>query len=275
MRNPYKTQTSKILDIKEEGSESKLFVLKSPKGFKFKSGQFVQISLPGFGEAPFSICSDPSEKNSFEICAKKIGTLTTALHKVKRGESIGMRGPYGNPFPVKLVEKKDLILVAGGIGIEPLRSVILEILSNRSKYQKVQLLYGACSEKDLLFIDEYDKWRNGLEFFLTLNKPKSDPRKNLPSKWKCQTGVVTNLFDKARIYRNAVAFLCGPPVMYKFVIKKLKELDFKDEDIYLSLERRMHCGIGACNHCAVGSFSVCKDGPVFSWAQIKDIRGAI
>jgi NAD(P)H-flavin reductase len=275
MKNPYKTQSVKILDVKEEGSGSKLFTLKSPKGFKFKSGQFIQISLPGFGEAPFSICSSPNEKKSFELCVKKIGTLTNQFHKMKKGENIGIRGPYGTSFPVKLLESRDLILVGGGIGIEPLRSVILEILGNRNKYQKVQLLYGACSEEDLLFASEYDKWRSGLDFFLTLDKPKGDPGKNLPSKWKCQTGVVTNLFEKVRIYRNAVAFLCGPSVMYKFVIKKLKELNFKDEDIYLSLERRMHCGVGACNHCAVGSFSVCKDGPVFSWAQLRDIRGAI
>ena len=274
MKNPYKIQTSKILKIEKEGSESKLFTLKAPKDFKFKGGQFVEVSLPGFGEAPFSICSDPSQKNNFEICARKTGVLTSELHKMKKGESIGIRGPYGAPFPIKLVEKRDLLLVAGGLGIEPLRPIILEILSNRKKYQKVQLLYGACEEDDLLFSGEYEKWRSGLEFFLTLDKPK-DIFGNLPKKWKCQVGVVTNLFDRAKIYRNAVAFLCGPPVMYKFVIKKLKELDFKDEDIYLSLERKMHCGVGVCNHCAVGSFSVCKDGPVFSWERIKDVRGAI
>lgn len=274
MKNPYKTQSVKILDIKQEGSGSKLFIFRSPKGFKFKGGQFIQVSLSGFGEAPFSICSNPGQKNSFEICVKKIGVLTSKLHEMKKGESIGIRGPYGVPFPIRLVEERDLLLVAGGLGIEPLRPIILEILGNRNKYQKAQLLYGACDEGDLLFADEYEKWRNGLEFFLTLDKPK-DISKNIPVKWKCQTGVVTNLFDRARIYKNAVAFLCGPPNMYKFVIKKLRELNFRDEDIYLSLERRMHCGVGVCNHCSVGSFSVCKDGPVFSWAQIKDARGAI
>ena len=274
MKNPYKTQTSKILKIEEEGSESKLFTLKAPKGFKFKGGQFVEISLPGFGEAPFSICSDPNKKSNFEICVKKIGLLTGKLHQMKKGESVGIRGSYGAPFPIKLIEKRDLLLVAGGLGIEPLRPIILEILNARNKYQKVQLLYGACEEGDVLFAKDYEKWRNGLDFFLTLDKPK-DISKNIPVKWKCETGLVTSLFDKVKIYKNAVAFLCGPPAMYKFVVKKLKELDFKDEDIHLSLERRMHCGVGVCYHCAVGSFSVCKDGPVFSWAQIKDVKGAI
>lgn len=270
MKNPYQTQSAKILKIDDEGSQSKLFTLEAPKGFKYRSGQFVMISLPGFGEAPFGFCSDPSLKNKFGICVRKAGMLTGALHNLKAGARVGVRGPYGRPFPIEIAQKRNLLLVAGGLGLEPLRPAIWEVVRNRAKYQKVQIFYGVCEESDLLFTKDYDAWKKKIDLHLTLDKPKG-----VKIPWACNIGVVTTLFDKVKLHENPVAFLCGPPVMYKFVIKKLKELNFKDEDIYLSLERRMHCGVGVCNHCAVGSFFVCQDGPVFSWAELKDIRGAI
>lgn len=270
MHNPYQTQTVKIIKIEDEGSRSKLFTLEAPRGFTVRSGQFVEISLPGFGEAPISLCSDPSAKNKFELCVRKMGMVTGALHALKAGDKVGVRGPYGRPFPAELGKKRNILLVAGGLGLEPLRPAIWEIMKNREQYKKVQIFYGACDENDLLFTKDYDEWKKKIDLHITLDKPKG-----LQIPVACGTGVVTTLFDHVKLYENPVAFLCGPPVMYKFVIKKLKELAFLDSDIFLSLERRMHCGVGVCNHCAVGSFFVCQDGPVFSWAELKDIKGAI
>jgi len=270
MKNPYQTQSVKILKIEEEGSRSKLFTLEAPRDFRYKSGQFVEVSLTGFGEAPFCICSDASVKNKFEICVRKVGMATGALHAMKVGARVGVRGPYGRPFPVELAQKRNLLLVAGGLGLETMRTAIWQIVKNREQYQKIQLFYGACDENDLLFTKDYDAWKKKIDLRLTLDKPKG-----IKIPWTCNVGVVTALFDQIKLHENPIAFLCGPPIMYKFVIKKLKELNFKDEDIYLSLERRMHCGVGVCNHCAVGSYFVCQDGPVFSWEQLRNIGGAI
>lgn len=270
MKNQYQPEPVKILKIEDEGSKSKLFTFVAPRGFNVRSGQFVQISLPGFGEAPISICSDPSLKNKFELCVRKAGMVTGALHNMKVGEKVGVRGPYGRPFPVEMGKQRNLLLVAGGLGLEPLRPAIWEIMKNREEYKKAQIFYGACDENDLLFVKNYDEWKKKIDLHITLDKPKGGK-----TPMACGTGVVTTLFNKVKLYDNPVAFLCGPPTMYKFVIKKLKELAFLDSDIFLSLERRMHCGVGVCNHCAVGSFFVCEDGPVFSWAELKDIRGAI
>jgi NAD(P)H-flavin reductase len=272
MKNPYDTQTVKILKIQDEGSDSKLFTIQAPRGFLYRSGQFVMVSLLGYGEAPISICSDPSLKNKFELCVRKAGMVTGAMHAMKIGDKIGIRGPYGRPFPVALAEKRNLLLVAGGLGLEPLRPAIFEIIKNREKYKKVQIFYGARTEDDLLFRGEYDLWmKNGIDFNLCLDKPTGKFKMKHP----VIQGVVTVLFEKIPLAESPIAFLCGPPIMYKFVLEKLTKSGFKNEDIYLSLERRMHCGVGVCNHCAVGSFFVCEDGPVFSWAELKDIRGAI
>lgn len=272
MKNPYQTQSLKILKIKDEGSWSKLFVIEAPRDFKYGSGQFVEISLPGFGEAPISICSDPSVKNKFEICVRKVGMVTGALHAMKVGQKVGVRGPYGRPFPVELAQKRNLLFVAGGLGLEPLRPAIWEIVKNRKKYKKVQIFYGARTEDDLLFRNEYDLWlKKDIDFNLCLDKPSG----KFPLKCPFIEGMVTALFEKVPLAENPIAFLCGPPVMYKFVLQKLAKAGFRDEDIYLSLERRMHCGVGVCNHCAVGSYFVCQDGPVFSWAELKDVKGAI
>ncbi len=272
MKNPYDTQSVKILKIQDEGSRSKLFTIETPRDFSYRSGQFVEVSLPGYGEAPISICSDPSLKNRFEICVRNAGMVSSALHAAKVGDRIGVRGPYGKPFPLAQAEKRNLLLVVGGLGLEPLRPAILEIVRNRKNYKKVQIFYGARSEDDLLFRNEYESWlKNEIDFNLCLDKPTGKFKLQCP----VIQGLVTVLFEKTPLAEDPLAFLCGPPVMYKFVLEKLKKAGFLDRDIYLSLERRMHCGLGVCNHCAVGSFFVCQDGPVFSWERIKDIRGAI
>lgn len=272
MKNQYAPQAVRILKIEDEGSNSKLFTFETPKNFKYQSGQFAEISLPGFGEAPFCICSDSSEKNKFQVCVRNVGAVTAAMHGLRAGDKVGVRGPYGRQFPVELAKKRNLLITVGGLGLETVRTAIFEIIKNRKQYKKVQIFYGARTEDDLLFRKEYDLWmKNDIDFHLCLDKPTDKVKMSCP----IIQGMVTVLFEKVPLAESPVAFLCGPPVMYKFVLEKIIKAGLQDEDIYLSLERRMHCGVGICNHCAVGSFFVCQDGPVFSWDQLKEIRGAI
>ncbi len=274
MFNPYQTQTAEIISIKQQADFVKLFKLKlkSQKTFKFTPGQMIVLSVPGFGEAPFALCNSP-ESEYLELSIRKVGRVTEKLHSLKIGEKVGLRGPYGQGWPVtkiknKKTERKNLLLVAGGLGIIPLRPLILAKNKPVSTNTKIQVFYGARTVKEFLFKNEFKIWqRNGIDLQLTVDKKSPD--------WKGQVGPVTTLFDKFSPGDKAIAFLCGPPIMYKFVLAKLKEYNFANEDIYLSLERRMHCGIGVCQHCAIGTKYVCKDGPVFRYSEIKDIAGAL
>jgi sulfhydrogenase subunit gamma (sulfur reductase) len=306
--NPYQSRTAKIVRIFDQAPgiklfefvfEKKHFKLSLEEDFYFNPGQFIILSLPGFGEAPFAPCNDMRSKN-LELCVRKTGKLTDKLHGLKRGDEVGIRGPFGVGWPVgrhcgesrpagrrgnlerislsagsplclpadRDDRKKNLLIVAGGLGMIPLRSLILSKDLFFGKEALVQIFYGAKSPEEFLFKDEFADWRKkGIDLQLTIDK-------ECPG-WSECVGLVTVLLDKRNIVPDAKAFLCGPPVMYKFSLQKVKERKFKDEDIYLSLERRMHCGVGVCQHCAVGPFYTCKDGPVFSYKQIKDIQGAI
>ena len=171
----------------------------------------------------------------------------------------------------RLRKKRNLLLVGGGCGFVPLRSVINNYFDNPQVYKRIQIFYGCKSVDDILFSREFKQWKKHFDFHLTLDKATTGEKRDL----SCNTGVVTKLFTKYKVLDDAVALLVGPPIMYRFVLQELKKLKFKPEDIYFSLERRMHCGVGTCQHCAIGSYYVCKDGPVFSWDQIKDVAGVI
>lgn len=308
MINPYDTKSAKIVKITDQTPDIKLFEfafnkmhfqLRLDEDILYKPGQFVILSLPGFGEAPFAPCNDTQNKN-IELCIRMAGRLTSKLHTLKAGDKVGIRGPYGvgwlfdrhceesreagrrgNPeqlplstgSPLRLLadrddNKKNLLIVVGGLGLIPLRTLILGKNYFLEKDAKVQIFYGVKHPSEMLFRNEYDDWRkNGINLQLTIDKVCED--------WKGCVGLVTKLFDVASLVPNARAFICGPPVMYKFVLEKLKKHGFGDEDIYLSLERRMHCGAGVCQHCAVGPYYTCKDGPVFQYSRIKNIQGAI
>lgn len=278
MLNLYQPQPVRIIKIKKQSPIVKLFTLrfldnKLQKEFYWQPGQFIEVGLPGFGEGPFAICSANQEKKNFEVCARNVGQLTNKIHQLKKGDQLMVRGSYGNGFPE--IDKTETLLVAGGLGIIPLRSLILTQIKKRLA-DKLTLFYGAKTPQDFLFRDEFRKWEKaGLKLHLTIDK-------SCPG-WNSCVGVVTVLFDKvfknpnylSNQAPNQLAILCGPPVMYKFVLEKLHQYGFRDENIYLSLERRMHCGVGVCQHCAIGSKYVCKDGPVFRFSEIREIRGAI
>jgi sulfhydrogenase subunit gamma (sulfur reductase) len=275
MLNPYQTKTAKILKISDQVSGIKLFELgfdkmnfqlKMDEDSKINPGQFIILSLPGFGEAPFAPCN--KQGGNLQLCIRAVGKLTNKLHSLKVGDKIGIRGPFGNGWPLVTSSKKNLLIVVGGLGLIPLRTLILGKNQFLGKGAKLQIFYGARHPDEMLFRNEFERWeKNGIDLQLSIDK--------MCEGWKGCVGVVTKLFDVASVVKDARAFICGPPVMYKFVLEKLKKHGFEDEDIYLSLERRMHCGIGVCQHCGVGSFYTCKHGPVFRYDQIKNVQGAI
>ena len=221
------------------------------------------VSLPGFGEAAISISSDMNETKFFQLTVRKVGELTSKLHLLKKGDLVGIRGPYGRAFPANLGKGKDILIVAGGCGIEPVRPLILDAVRNPKKYQKVYIFYGARNEDALVYAKEYSKWKKVCDVNISLDAPKTK---------KFKKGVVTTLFDIKKIPKDAIAYICGPPVMYKFVIGKMMEQGFDPNNIFMSLERHMDCAQGVCQHCAIGPFYVCKDGPVFSYAELKNFK---
>lgn len=272
MKNIYQAQPVKIVDIKKEAEDIKLFTFKfinkkDQDGLRFNPGQFFILSVPGFGEAPFAYSSSPEEKKYFQTCIQERGTLTSGLFKLKKGDRLGIRGPYGNGWPKQLFSKRNLLLIGGGLGLFPLRPLIRTIVHAPNKFKKVQIFYGSRSPNLLLFKNEYQLWGKRAQLSLTCDQPAPG--------WKGHVGVITTLFDCEKLIDNPIALVCGPPIMYKFVVQKLKELGFKDQDIFMSLERRMYCGIGTCQHCVTGTKYVCKDGPVFSYAELKEMPGAI
>lgn len=242
--------------------------------FNFQPGQFVEVSIFGVGEAPFSISSPPDCSSKFELVVRRVGNLTKRLHSMKEGDKIGIRGPFGRGFNVKELEGRDLLFVAGGIGIVPLRSLIKHVLSekNRARFGKIFILYGSKTPKYMLFMDEIEKWRKVRDVEIRLSVDYCPDG----VEWKYRVGVVTNLFTLIDVKdpKNTTALVVGPPVMYKFVIKCLKEIEIEDKDIFVSLERRMKCGMGKCGHCQINGVYVCKEGPVFRYSEIKHLPEA-
>lgn len=274
MYNPYQTQPAKIIKIENQTPGIKLFEFKTQKTIKHEPGQFIELSLPGFGEAPFAPCNEPGK--NLELCIRAAGRLTNKLHELKKDDKVGIRGPFGKGWPTDKQlsqwnngsKKKNLLIVVGGLGLVPLRSLILAKEKFFKKETIIQIFYGARTPDDFLFKNEFFQWRKqGVDLQLTIDKECSG--------WNQCVGVVTVLFDKKNVVPDSRAFLCGPPIMYRFVLRKLKEHGFADKNIYLSLERRMHCGLGVCQHCGIGQYYTCKDGPVFQYSEIKDIQGAI
>jgi NAD(P)H-flavin reductase len=236
-----------------------------------RPGQFVEVSSLGIGEAPISISSSPSRSNgSFEICVRKAGDVTAALHGLEPGDAIGVRGPFGRGFPIEKYRGKDLLFAPGGLGLAPLRSLINEVLDERALFGRVIILYGARNPGELLFKEELQAWadRSDLELHLTVDRGDEA--------WTGHVGVITTLFKDISINpRNTVAVTCGPPVMYRFVLMELLGKGLSEGNIYLSLERRMKCGVGKCGHCQINHIYTCQSGPVFSYREIKGLEEAL
>lgn len=262
-----------IENVEELTYDTKLYRLKfkyncqcdSSSENDYKPGQFVQVSALGAGEAPISICSSPTEKGCFELCIRNVGLVTGALHNLKKGDELGIRGPYGNSFPIEELGGQGLVFIGGGIGLAPLRSVIKFVLDNRNNYGEVIILYGARTKEDIVFADELDEWsrQEKVKVFTTIDKAQEG--------WTGHVGVVTTLIDKIKNVSGYKAFVCGPAIMIHFTIKELLDAGWAEEDIITTLERHMKCGVGKCGHCYIGGKYVCTDGPVFTYAQINSL----
>jgi sulfhydrogenase subunit gamma (sulfur reductase) len=272
-RTIYSPTLLTIQDVRSLTREEKLFEISLPFPLELnhQAGQFVEVSLLGVGEAPFCISSAPSRsEHSFQLCIRRAGSLTHALHTLSPGDQVGIRGPYGRGFPLERFRGMDILFAPGGMGLAPLRSAIWEVLDDRKQYGRVVILYGARNPSELLFLEDIAAWRERDDVELHVTVDAGD------EKWKGNVGVITTLFPKIRLSpRNTIAMTCGPPVMYRFVIMELLSRGIPEGKIWLSLERRMKCGVGKCGHCQIGHVYTCQDGPVFSYAEVRHLEEAL
>ncbi|MBE0410276.1 MAG: FAD/NAD(P)-binding protein [Anaerolineales bacterium] len=264
---------ARLESIKQLTELEKVFKLNLPDGISLghRPGQFVEVSSLGIGEAPISISSSPSRSNgSFEMCVRKVGDVTSALHNLEVGDTMGIRGPYGRGFPYEKFRGKDILFAPGGLGLAPLRSLINQVLDERALYGRVIILYGARNPSELLFKDELKEWgeRDDVELHLTVDRGDES--------WTGHIGVITTLFPQISVYpRNTVAITVGPPVMYRFVLMELLGKGISEGNIWMSLERHMKCGVGKCGHCQINHIYACQSGPAFSYAEIKGLEEAL
>lgn len=268
----YYPEMAEISAVKRFTEKEKWFEITLPGGRSLghQPGQFVQVSMFGAGEAPISITSSPTKKGAFELCVREVGMLTELLHGLEVGAKLGIRGPFGQGFDVEKLKGKDIMIVGGGIGIVPLRSLINYIIDNRKDFGRLIILYGAKSPEELLYPDELKKWEadKNIEYHVTVDQGNSD--------WKGNTGVITTLIPPLDLdLENTITAVVGPPIMYKFVLMTLKTKRVPDENIYISFERRMKCGVGKCGHCQINHSYVCQDGPVYHYPEIKNLQEAI
>ncbi len=268
--NPYLPMKAEIISVVQETSSDldiKTFKLKFADGFKmdFMPGQFIEFSIPGIGEAPFGFASNPLEKDFIELSIKRTGTLTDAMHSLKVGDTAWIRGPFGNTFPIDKIKGNDIVYIAGGLGLAPLRPLITYVFdeSNRGDFGKIQMLVAARSSQDFIYFDQFEEWRKIPDTSVTLTIDRDEPN------WKERVGFPHILAGEMEFDLNkTVAVLCGPPIMIKFVSQKLMEMGLPKDKIITTLEMRMTCGVGKCGKCNIGHQYVCVDGPVFSLDEL-------
>jgi len=267
---PYNPMKGRIIEAYMLTEKEKFFRIKLEGGKELghEPGQFVMVSILGFGEAPISICSSPTDKGYFELTVRAVGTLTNQMHKLQNGDLIGIRGPYGKGFPVDNMFGYDVLILGAGLGIVPLRSLVRYITSHRNDFGNVQILLGCKTPKEMLYTKEIDEWmkRSEIKFNCTVDKADSE--------WEGNVGLITTLIPGVDINpERTYACIVGPPIMYKFAIVNLLDKKIPDHQILVSLERRMKCGLGKCGHCQLEGLYVCQKGPVFTYEQIKQYKG--
>ena len=268
----YLPQMATVEDISQMNVTEKYLRLAMDDGpFDFTPGQFVEVSIAGFGEAPITISSSPTQTDGIELVVRKVGRVSGAIHDLKRGNKLGIRGPLGNGvYPVEECKGKNLVFICGGLGLVPQRSFINYVLDNRSDYGDVAILQGAKNFDFRLFTPEIEAWnkRSDVQMLETLDE--GDAR------WKGNIGVVTKLIAKVKTdLKSAKILVCGPPIMYKFVLMALADHNVPHENIFLNLERKMKCGVGKCGHCQINNTYVCMSGPVFRYSDLASLPEAI
>ena len=273
MENPYIPELARITDIRDESPKVRTFTiaLRNERPFPYKPGQFVELSVFGTGEFPVSISGILAPaRGGFRVSVRQSGAVTTNMMKLPVGATVGIRGPFGNGFPLDALAGRDVLLIAGGVGISPLKYLAECLLEQRDRYGKITLLYGSVSPSEVLFRDVLESWggeegrRNGLETVLTVDAPSDG--------WEGNVGVVTELLGKVEVSPEKTnAVICGPSVMMRFTTERLIAMGFPGDHLFLSFERRMQCGMGMCGHCMIGEKRVCLDGPVFEYEAVKGV----
>jgi NAD(P)H-flavin reductase len=264
--NPYQPNLARIVRIDKLVENTQLFTLRFldehlVRNFRHQPGQFIMLSIPGTGEMPISISSSPSRPGVLELCVRRVGRVTSALYRMRTNDVVGIRGPYGNGYPMEEIAGHDLLLAAGGLGMAPLRSLLWYTLDHRDQFNNLTLMYGSKRPEDMLFREELVALvdRADINCLLTVD---ADPS----GTWKNHVGLLPTMFDYARIDpARTYAAVCGPPVVYKFILQRLLKLGFPKNRILMSLERRMKCGVGKCGHCSIGYKYTCLHGPIFTY----------
>lgn len=270
MSNAFLPVPALVEKIVVETPTIKTFVFRPAEPILFKAGQFVQLEVPGLGEAPFTPSSSPFDSEHLEITILKAGLVTDALHELEPGVTLGIRGPFGKGYPVKKLEGQNVLVVGGGVGLAPLRSLLYHLFEHLDAYRRVSIRYGARAPEELCFERQYAQWdaMSNVDFTPTIDRPAAG--------WTRHVGLVTTLLDDLDMdIDTTYALSCGPEIMLKFVTWKLLDLGFPPERIYLSMNRNMSCGMGICGRCNIGPYYICKDGPDMCYADIKDIPYAL
>lgn len=272
-RSPYVPELAEILKVKTLSEKEKLFQLRLKNGTRLnhQPGQFVEVSVLGVGEAPIAISSSPTRDDSFELGVRMVGNVTGALHRMELGDTVGIRGPFGNGFPVSQLLGQDLLFVAGGIGLCPLRSMIQYAVDKREQFGRLILLYGCRQPAEQLFQGELGEWRQRQDIEIL----ESVDRCAVGVAWEGSVGVITTLFPYLEIDpEKATALVVGPPMMYRYVVAECLKKGMAKDRILISLERHMKCGMGFCGHCQINNVYVCQDGPLFSYATLCKLKEA-
>jgi len=270
--SPYVPRVGKIVAAEKFTETEKWFrlVLEDSPPFDYRAGQFVECSIMGLGEAPISICCSPTDGNHFELCVRAAGALTNAMHELDVGDSIGIRGPFGNGFDVDAAKGQDMLFVSGGLGLAPMRGFVQYTIGHRTDYGNITVLVGSRAPQELLFRKDLDEWQARPDINCLVTVDKGD------ESWTGRTGVVTTLFSEIELDpKKTVAVIVGPPVMFKFTVLEALGKGLHGHDIVCSLERRMKCGIGKCGHCQIRHVYVCQEGPVFTYDQVHRLREGI
>jgi len=273
-RSIYLPFECEIIGVSDLTPNEKLFRLRLPGGRQLGQapGQFVQVSLLGWGEAPISVASSPTRNEWFELGVRRAGSLTSAMHQLSQGDKIGIRGPFGRSFDLERLRGRDLLLISGGCGLAPMRSLIQYCDDRREEFGRVTILYGAKSIADTLFKEDLAEWESSGHFACS----RTVDRVTGGDCYSGNTGLITRLIPPLEIdTETTVAVIVGPPVMYRFVIEELKKKGLSSDRIVVSLERHMRCGVGKCGHCTIEHLYCCQDGPVFWLNEIEHLRGTL
>lgn len=262
--NPYSPIKTKVVDTIVETPMIKTLALQPEVPIAFVPGQFVELTVPGIGEAPFTPSSRASVAATLYLTIMQVGKVTEAAHRLQIGDTVGLRGPLGTGYPIESFLDKEILVVGGGCGFAPLRSLMYTLFDRANGVKKLLFRGGCRSAQDMVYRQELQQWAERPDLDMQLTVDVGD------ASWQGHVGVVTTILDNLDMdCPRGIAILCGPPIMMKFVTAKLVDMGFQDEHIYISMEKNMSCGIGKCGHCRLGLYYVCKDGPVFSYAALK------